>query len=74
MRYASPQISAIVCPMPDEKGQTRVSVDLPAALHEKFFKRCRFTLGNLSMNKRIIQLVRADVEGRIDVAHEPPGK
>lgn len=71
MQYASPQFIATVFPMSDTKATVRVSVDLPARDHEKLFTRCKFKLGGLSMNKRIIQLVRADNAGKLDVPHEP---
>jgi hypothetical protein len=57
-----------------EKSVVRVSVDLPKRDHQKLFERCKFRLGNLSMNKRIIQLVQADNAGLIDIPHEPEGK
>jgi len=57
--------------MSEAKDTVRVSVDLPRAEHEKLFQRCKFKMDNLSMNKRIIQLVQADNAGKISVPHEP---
>jgi hypothetical protein len=74
MPYASAELPAIVIPMSDAKATVRVSVDLPRKDHEKLFSRCKFRLGGLSMNKRIIQLVQADNAGNIDVPHEPKEK
>ncbi len=65
---------AIVEPMGKAADLKRVSVDFPPKLHERFFQRCRFKLGGISMNKRILQLVMADMDGRIEVPHDPGAK
>ena len=74
MQYASTDSPAIVSLMGEAKSTTRVSVDLPNRDHERLFNRCKWKLGGLSMNKRIIQLVQADNAGLIDVPHEPKGR
>lgn len=74
MAYASAEILATLPAMSEIKATVRVSVDLPKRDHEKLFSRCKFRMGGLSMNKRIIQLVQADNAGTIDVPHEPERK
>ncbi|MDE2107021.1 MAG: hypothetical protein KGL39_57975 [Patescibacteria group bacterium] len=61
---------------PEDEPMVRINVILPLSVREQFNQACQFN-GKVkqSMNWRITELLRADIEGRISVPRtSPPAK
>jgi len=58
---------------PKEEPMVRINVILPLSERERFDQTCRYN-GKIkqSMNWRIRELIRADIEGRVALTRTPP--